>query len=590
MKLKILFFSPYAYIDVHSLPEAIVGSALIENGHSVFQVICAGMYKNFCVSMSAAQLWHDSPSNEKNEICHQCKLNSTKVTKHFNFDQIVLDRYLSSEDDELIRNLVSQVNVNNWVDFSYQGIPVGRYAAYELLLNYKINNPTLTDTQFNYYKGHLIDSLRTLIAGEKLFREFQPSRLVLYNHLYSTNRMMSVLADRHQIPCFTLHAGIHHLHRLTELMIFKVNKNRLPLSRLSAWDKYSQYALTKNRIERAHQHICELFTAKSGWVYSIKSQGASSAELREFFRILPSQKILLVAMSSNDEIYAGKMSDSTSPIKETSVFDSQMEWIQFLIEYALINKHTAIILRPHPRLFPNKREGVLSAYADNLKQIFKNLPDNVKVNWPKDNISLFDLIKLADVGLNSTSSSGLEMLLLGLPVVNYQQVEMAYPRNLNLCGVDKNDYTFKIESALKNGYDMRKLYEVYRWISFQSDVAAIDISDSYKVHRSYLERIFLKIKKILHISNNLPGLISNKKNLKRFDWLTFAIEKGVDSHIDDFISRDDKLHSFSYDQGMQIILSNFKKITQDLAQGDELFLRKINRILTSQQVLNVKSE
>jgi hypothetical protein len=56
------------------------------------------------------------------------------------------------------------------------------------------------------------------------------------------------------------------------------------------------------------------------------------------------------------------------------------------------------------------------------------LPTNIVINWPTDNISLYKLCKLVDVGLNNTSSAGLEMMCFEIPIVEYDRTQLyAYP-------------------------------------------------------------------------------------------------------------------------------------------------------------------
>jgi CDP-glycerol glycerophosphotransferase (TagB/SpsB family) len=123
-----------------------------------------------------------------------------------------------------------------------------------------------------------------------------------------------------------------------------------------------------------------------------------------------------------------------------------------------------LIIRVHPREFPNKREDVKSEHAEILECFFKNLPENVRVNWPKDNISIYDLAQETDVFLNAWSSVGVEMSLLGIPVVIYSKDLVLYPHQLNYLGKNRKGYFTKIELALKQGWNYKKIKMSYRWL------------------------------------------------------------------------------------------------------------------------------
>ena len=79
-----------------------------------------------------------------------------------------------------------------------------------------------------------------------------------------------------------------------------------------------------------------------------------------------------------------------------------MDWIKFTVEWVSSRPDLFLIIRVHPREFPNKRESVTSEQAIALSKFFEHLPKNVAINWPSDSISLHDLIRITDVGLNAT--------------------------------------------------------------------------------------------------------------------------------------------------------------------------------------------
>ena len=86
-----------------------------------------------------------------------------------------------------------------------------------------------------------------------------------------------------------------------------------------------------------------------------------------------------------------------------------MDWIRALVRYVARREDLCLIIRVHPREFPNKREMVLSEHAKMLQVALSELPDNVKVNWPTDKVSLYDLANITDAFANAWSSAGKEM-------------------------------------------------------------------------------------------------------------------------------------------------------------------------------------
>jgi hypothetical protein len=138
-----------------------------------------------------------------------------------------------------------------------------------------------------------------------------------------------------------------------------------------------------------------------------------------------------------------------------------------------------LLLRVHPREFPNKREGLKSEHASALEQALTELPPNVRVNWPSDKLSIYDIAEQADVVLNAWSSAGKEMALLGLPVVTYCPTVIQYPRELNYVGTTRDAYFAAIETALHDGWSFERIRMAYRWCVLEFVRGLATIADGF---------------------------------------------------------------------------------------------------------------
>jgi hypothetical protein len=101
------------------------------------------------------------------------------------------------------------------------------------------------------------------------------------------------------------------------------------------------------------------------------------------------------------------------------------------------------------------------------------------VNWPSDGLSLYDLADQTDVFLNSWSSVGKEMSLLGIPVVIYSDELIFYPSDLNCLGTTRESYFGAIEKALEDGWSGERARKAYRWGVLELVRACIFLGDSY---------------------------------------------------------------------------------------------------------------
>lgn len=568
--MKILNFSPYTFINVHSEPEALVGESLLRSGNDFIQIRCNGLYSKNCVAMSAAGVWYTASKNEKQIVCKACKNRTKFIEKKFKFKTLYIDSFISVDDCKLADTFIENVRTTNWQQLSFDGLPVGRYASYEFLLNRKISDLDFNVELLEEYKASLWNVIVTVIAFNKIIENNKADRILVYNSLYSCNRTVCAIGDKHRISNYTLHAGSHHKYRLEELTVFKGYQEQFLTNSSKPWIQHSKLGLSNNKIKKVYEHINELLSGRSPWVYTIKSNKLSPDKLREFYKIPATSKVLLALMASGDERLASTLVDAL-PQYNSNVFSSQFDWIESLITWAKKNIDIFIIIRVHPREFPNKRENILSTQASQLKFLLQNLPVNVCVNWPEDNISLHDIIKITNLGLNATSTAGLELLMFGVPVVLHNSEGLfAYPREFNYISLSKIDYFNKINEAIKYGPSLDNIVNVFRWISFRSEIVSIDISDGYAINNNLLRTIYLRLKNkiIKHLNPNY--VVTNFKynlKLKNAKWLISAINENTTSHIESYVKSNSLTCNVNINNERveidKIAKKYFKKISMD---------------------------
>ena len=96
------------------------------------------------------------------------------------------------------------------------------------------------------------------------------------------------------------------------------------------------------------------------------------------------------------------------------------EWLLKTVQFAMENKNMNWILKIHPaNVWKMKASGVDIVYNDveALKEKFGVLPENFHIILPEDNINPRSLFKITDVGFTIRGTVGIELPILGIPVV-----------------------------------------------------------------------------------------------------------------------------------------------------------------------------
>ncbi len=429
-----------------------------------------------CVSMSAYSVPFNAKPAKKEKICRICKKNEEIIRSRFGFAGPDLEGLANDEDFAVADEMIRATRPEQYARMALDGVEVGRIALYEMLIQSKRGALDFNSEERLRYRANLKNVIIVLRVAQRLLTDVQPDRIVVYNALYSVNRVVCRLAEIRRVPQYYLHAGDNLSNRLQTLVLARDHAFAYYRYLCSQWSRFEDQPCPLIAMQAGTNHLLEVARGRSVWAYSAASGGV--ADLRKTFHVDPGQKVICATMSSDDERFGGEVA-GVLPSLGHLLFPKQVDWIRALIEFVKNRTDLCLVIRVHPREFPNKRECVLSDHAIMLREAFATLPKNVKVNWPTENISLYDLAGITDVFANAWSSAGKEMAWLGVPVVLYSHELTLYPTSLNYVGTTHDEYFQQIERALNEGWDPGWIRKVYRWSAVEFYYSSLDISESF---------------------------------------------------------------------------------------------------------------
>lgn len=527
---KVLCFSPYSAITKHSYPETFFVSQLKKHGHYIVHMGCQGLLMPFCIAHSGCGLTEASTNTEKEQVCQFCWKIRGDITSAFD-ESILINQFVLDEDSRNIADFVNHFieNYQEPYNLIYNNYPVGRIASYEFILNHKIMDMKSISTEMqSIFAVYLCNVLKIIITAERFLAYLKPDKIILYNSDYGTNHAVRLVGERMQIPTAAIHGGPHRALMYDSLSLSWLNiltySTKAREFFASNFEKirmdYSQYRYPLS-------HIQELHFGKSLWTYS----APKSNRLNEKYNRLPllNKKIVLASMSSPDETYAASYSYFDYYFNnENRVFDNQYVWLQVLIDYFTQHPEYILIIRPHPREYPNKREQIKSASATRIEEIVSRLPENIVTNFPDENVSITDLLSIVDLHLVATSTVCLESGCIGIPTMSHvprMKAWLTYP-----IVSDMNEYFNMIESVLNKEYapDIAHMERVFRWYIFSQTVETINFSKGNVWDESERERLKKKhIEKFGNLKSQYDlyekSMMIPIKEIKRF--VNFIEEK-----------------------------------------------------------------
>ena len=136
---RVLFFSPYAGLWPHAMPEALVAAALRDAGAEITYVTCNGLYARGCSVMAAHRLPADADQAARDRVCVACGKHRDLLTASLEGATIVpLESLISATDAAAAERLVAEVTPAAAANFEYDGLSLGRYALHETIIHFKL--------------------------------------------------------------------------------------------------------------------------------------------------------------------------------------------------------------------------------------------------------------------------------------------------------------------------------------------------------------------------------------------------------------------------------------------------------------------
>jgi hypothetical protein len=471
----LLFFSPHANIWQHAIPEAQVAYSLKKSGYSIRFMGCRGLLSDRCTTFDALGIRGEIDESIRKKTCQKC-IAKQKLTDHkLGIQRWWLDDFIQTDEITAIRKNIQSSEENELPLLEFDHITFGKYATYEVLLNYKLGEIKFQGAALTEYQGHLTGCQLALTAFNNLLKTEKFDAFFCYNSLYSVNHSLMRFLQNHQIQTYTFHSGNNFSQRLKRLVVSNATTIDHEKHLLQLWKNYGQIPCSAGIASFITDHLMIMMGANSMFQYGAKFD--PTLDVRKHWGISSDQKLLLATMSSQDERFAAEAVGVGWEKEKELLFKNQIDWVHWLIDYVKDKPEFFLVIRVHPREFPNKREKQLSQQAGLLSELFKILPPNAVVNYPIEGISIYNLMRETDVLLNHHSSSGREFAMIGKPVVIYSKGISSFPTDFCLLGITENQYQQAIEEAIAKPFDFERVRKVYRWLTLDHAYSTIDLSD-----------------------------------------------------------------------------------------------------------------
>jgi hypothetical protein len=452
-----------------------------EGTHNVTFIGCNGLLSRGCVAMQGAGIKYNSAQELRDQICRSCKIRRDVLLNANDASYKSIDEFVQSENRINARQMSEQITSDNWKDFMVGGINIGRLAAYEFMLEHKLAEEAIPEHLISAFQIQVENGLLTYHAARKYLSEEKVDRLIVSNHLYSVNNIFRCVAKQNDILTYGLHHGIDGSKKRNTVILSREVENIWDATQDLFYLGARTNPIDANAIKIVAQSNAELIQQRKYRVPKKRRNLMRPSQIRERISLSPNQKVLLCPTTSFDEIYAWSLvkEERTSDLKQEKMFTSQEEWLREIIRIAKSRKDLKFIIRVHPRELPNRREATTSRNVERLLEILDSTPPNVFVNWPEQDLTMYELLQITDVVLSGHSSVAGEAISLGIPVVCHEHMELlSYPSELTIRPNYEKTYEYSIDQAVSQGWNFERIRSIYRWKYYQLNQIEVELGTS----------------------------------------------------------------------------------------------------------------
>jgi hypothetical protein len=270
------------------------------------------------------------------------------------------------------------------------------------------------------------------------------------------------------------------------------------------WSMWSQVPLKRESLDAALKWLIQRrYGANLAWIpFSTSSSRDSS--LRTRMNLSQGKRLWALFTSSTDEV-AG------DPIMQ-GPYRSQADWVHDVVQWVALRDDIELIIKVHPNLGGNRYIGKAVDELRIYEEMKSVLPANVRIVQPEDSVSAYSLAEEADVGLTFGSTIGLEMAMLGKPVLLASRA--LYEHGSRILTVrSRESLPGMLERCLHASTDREIQREAFRLayyyiFAFELPFPAITVLGIYEAKLNYIDREDLapgKDDSLDHVCNFLIG-------------------------------------------------------------------------------------
>ncbi|MBV5337939.1 MAG: FkbM family methyltransferase [Deltaproteobacteria bacterium] len=405
-KQRVLFgmsFTIYPPCRVHDF---LLSQSLILRGAEIIPLVCGMAQEGECNVFGG--IWGGmtgDPEHDCNKClsnCQTCMEADNKLWREWaEIEPVAVSRYVTPALCEEKKHLVAQMDLSDYRNMVFDGMPIGHWASDVIRNNYMVGDDSLVPDLPRQVRHFFFNILLMIEGCRQALQDICPNVIVSNDSYYYQWAILEELARRQNIPFYSHWQGGRRIG-----WCYAYNEPSMELNLSRCWPSFREVPL----LPFEERIVDDFLTARP-------TGGTMTLNTADPTQNSDSHAIEEIDFSKPTVLLAANVIWDLAALNREVQFNDMIDWACQTIEFFRRYPHWQLIIKPHPGELNKSLPATRQLLAEEIAKRIPQLPPNVVVCSPLTQLSVYDLIPHVRFGLVFTSTVGLEMACRGMAVV-----------------------------------------------------------------------------------------------------------------------------------------------------------------------------
>lgn len=400
---RLLIFSPYATRSHLTFYEGTIAKGCQVRGATVEYLLCDGLLPECDMHWDSMVMNIPRPL----DICERCQAGSKVRIAEMGMPYRWLGEFLTKSEREHAFEWAQSLSPTEICKATYLEYPIGEWVQSSVFSYFRQYPADMTNWRVvNAYRGFLLSGALVALGLRRYLATHHVDSALLYNGRQSITRVAFELLQQNGIRILTHETPFF----LPGHIMVKPNARCWSTQPFADfWRLWGNTPLSRPALERTMKWLIDRRYGRRLTWYAYNRSVSWDGTLKQQLNLTKGKKLFALFTSSTEE--------TAGDLELQGAYESQSTWVQDVVKWVKDRDDVELVIRVHPHLAGKSGLARANDEVHFYEEMKASAPRNTRIVMPDEPLNSYALMDEADVGLTFGSGTGIEMAMLGKPIV-----------------------------------------------------------------------------------------------------------------------------------------------------------------------------